>query len=607
MAARPWGIEHSPAHVKPARALNHPAAALTRGLPDLILGFHGRLATSTNDSLSDEADSLTEKSLAARRPEARRFVALIVITAATSIALGVALRQPTFMGANDISRWCTVWSLLERGTYAIDECPWQVETQDKVFRAPRQPPATSMESEPVRHYYSSKPALLPTLIAGILYPARMATGVPLDHVVYQERAERWTQQPDPGSPYKVKGVLEKPSEPVKWPAYIFYFKPITILFNVVPFWVFLVLFARVLDRHAKNDWAWFFSLAAAAFGTYLLAFTQTLNNHTIAAFSAFFAIYQFLAIWDDDNRAGWRFALAGLCAGFAAANELPALAFLALLACLLVVRFFGRTLLFFVPAAAIPLAAFAIAQYAVFGEFKLAYESFGTDEYLYEGSLWKTPLDLDALNEHPEPQAIYLLHMTLGHHGFFSLSPIFLFSCWGALRLLGPPSQSLTALSWLTFLVFVGLAGYYLHDPAAWRTQGPLAFYRWALYAVLAFAAIAAALVLARRAGEPLVALAWLTAALTVVILAFYTGNPLARNYGGSTQGLRWLFWLIPFWLLLLIKGVEAGHERPVVRVLALLALGVSAVSVGYAMRNPWSHPWILDALVHLGLYPLAV
>ena len=54
-----------------------------------------------------------------------------------AIALGHALRQPTQMGANDISRWCTVWSLLERGSYVIDECPWQIDTQDKVFRAPK--------------------------------------------------------------------------------------------------------------------------------------------------------------------------------------------------------------------------------------------------------------------------------------------------------------------------------------------------------------------------------------------------------------------------------------------------------------------------------------
>ena len=205
-------------------------------------------------------------------------------------------------------------------------------------------------------------------------------------------------------------------------------KPILILLNVIPFGVFLVLFARLLDRFAANDWVWFFSLVAAAFGTYLLPFTQTLNNHTVAAYSVFFALYQFMRIWDQRQLSGWRFAGAGFFAAFAAANELPALAFLASLSCLLIVRDFRRTLLYFIPAALIPIAGFAAAQYAVFGEFKLAYESFGTDEYLFEGSLWKTPLDLDALNEHPEPYWVYLFHLTVGHHGIFSLTPIFVFS-----------------------------------------------------------------------------------------------------------------------------------------------------------------------------------
>ena len=255
------------------------------------------------------------------------------------LALGHTLRQPAQMAANDISRWCTVWSLLERGSYVIDECPWQVDTQDKVFRAPKGAIASPDGQEPVRHYYSSKPAILPTLIAGFLYPARLATGVPLDRVVLQERAPRWTQKADPNSAYGVKGVLETPKEPVRWPAYIFYFKPILVLLNVVPYGIFLVLFARVLDRYAANDWAWFFCLVAAAFGTYLLPFTQTLNNHTVAAFSAFFALYQFLWIWDRDDPSGWRFAVAGFFAAFAAANELPALAFLVLLFGLLLVSF----------------------------------------------------------------------------------------------------------------------------------------------------------------------------------------------------------------------------------------------------------------------------
>jgi hypothetical protein len=484
------------------------------------------------------------------RSEPRRLTAQLVIVVATSLALGHCLRQPSQMGANDISRWCTVWSLLERGTYVIDECPWQIETQDKVLREPK----GSGGSSPGKHFYSSKPALLPTLIAGMLYPARWATGVPLDRVVPQARLERWTQKPDPTSPNRVKGVLETPTEPAKWPAHVFYFKPIIVLLNVVPYSLFLVLFARLLDRLAMGDWTWFFCLIAAAFGTYLLPFTQTLNNHTVAASSVFFATYAFVRIWDERLLSGWRFAAAGFFAAFAAANELPALAVLPLLFCLLVLRHPRETLLYFVPAALIPIAAFLAAQYAVFGELKIAYESFGTDEYLYEGSLWKTPLDLDAFNDHPEPVAVYFFHMTLGHHGVLSLTPIFFFSAWGAARLI----------------------------KGGGRVRSVIA-----------------------RDGPPMVALAYLTTVLTIVVLAFYTWNPKARNYGGSTQGLRWLFWMIPLWLLLLPKGVESGETRNWVRRLAVLALAVSVMSVGYAIRNPWTHPWILDALEHLDLYTL--
>jgi len=36
-----------------------------------------------------------------------------------------------------------------------------------------------------------------------------------------------------------------------------------------------------------------------------------------------------------------------------------------------------------------------------------------------------------------------------------------------------------------------------------------------------------------------------------------------------------------------------------------LAAVLVSILSVGYALRNPWGHPWLLDALEHAGLYHL--
>jgi hypothetical protein len=540
-----------------------------------------------------------EDELFPRRADARQFVAMVVITVATAIATGHTLRQPAFMTANDISRWCTVWSLLERGTYVIDECPWQIDTQDKVERE--------------GHFYSSKPALLSTIIAGILYPARKLSGVPLDKVVLQARAERWTQKPDPDNPGKLKGVLETPKDPVKWPAYVFYFKPALILLNTIPFAIFLILFARVLDRYAGNDWAWIFVLIASAFGTYLLPYTQTLNNHTIGAFTAFFALYQFLRIWDEGDLAGWRFAAAGFFAGFTASTELPALAFPALIGPLLLVRYPRQTLLFFLPGLIVPLAAFVGAQYVEFGIGKnfipyLPYESFGSKEYSYEGSIWDTPLELDAFNKTPEPYWVYLFHMTLGHHGVFSLTPIFLLSAWGTLRLLRSGGRFLSVWTWLTLLIVAGLAGYYFHDPAPWKAGGAMHPYVWIFLAIpglLVLLALLSAIILLRRGGEPMAAVAWMTAVLTVVLLAFYTWNPKARNYGGSAQGLRWLFWLIPFWLLMLPKAVERGQDRAIVRRLALLALAISAISVGYAMRNPWSHPWILDAMEHLNLYPL--
>ncbi len=504
-----------------------------------------------------EFDAPPPPDVAAPRGESRRILGALVIASATAMALGCLLRQPTMMGANDISRWCTVWSLLERGTYVIDDCPWHSETQDKV-QIPEKPERIGPDGEPVKHYYSSKPALLPTLIAGLLYPARAITGVPLDRVTLQKREPRWSQVPDPDHPGKVKGVLTAPDQPVKWPVHVFYFKPVLILLNVVPFWGFLVLLSRLLDRRAGTDWSWSYTLVAAAFGTYLLPFTQTLNNHTIAAFSAFFALYLFMRIWDGEADRPWRYALLGLLAGFTATCELPALAFLGLVGAALLVRSWRPTLTWFAPAALVPLVALSVCQYAAFGSpFKLAYEEFGTEAYMFEGSLWKTPMELDALNlpwTDPaeaarrgivgESYATYLFHMTLGHHGFWSLSPIFLVAAFGLIGLI------------------------------------------------------------LRRRGA-MTAVAWMTLALTTILLAFYDWNPKARNYGGSTQGLRWLFWLVPFWLLMLPPALDAVAARPWLRRLALLALFVSVMSAGYAMRGPWNHPWIQDVMDQLGLYPL--
>ena len=121
--------------------------------------------------------------------QTRRLVSCLLIGVATVQVLGLTLKTSTFLGVNDISRWCTVWALLERGSYAIDDCPWREKTIDVVYRAwPSREAGAG--AEPVGHFYSNKPAFLPTLIAGMLYPFRAVSGVPLDREV-QGRRVTW--------------------------------------------------------------------------------------------------------------------------------------------------------------------------------------------------------------------------------------------------------------------------------------------------------------------------------------------------------------------------------------------------------------------------------
>lgn len=473
----------------------------------------------------------------------RRIVAQVVIITSTFLALGITLKTPCHLEANDISRWCTVWSLLERGTYAIDECPWQERTQDKV-RKPAPFQKTVAGEQPVEHFYSSKPPLLPTIIAGVLYPVRQITGKPLDFAVEVPRIPRHLKKPDPNDPTKTITVDEIPEKPIRWPIYVFYLKPAIILLNIVPMMLLLVYYARFLDRHAPNDWAWFLSLIAAAFASPLFVFDQTLNNHTVAGWSAAFALFGLIRILEDESPKLSAYIATGFFGAFCACNELPAALFGLILFGMVMSRSVRCTLLGFVPAAIVPCAAFLATQYLEFGQFRPVYEEFGTKTYNYEESYWNNPLEMDWFNLHPESYPVYFFHMTFGHHGVFSLTPLFLFSLYGA--------------------------GLLLKRPGAMRK------------------------------------VAILTISLTALMFAFYLWNPKARNYGGSTQGLRWLFWLIPSWMLFLPEGVRSGQTSRVVRWLCLAALGISLMTVGYGLRMPWSHPWMLDMLEHLGLYHLA-
>ena len=207
----------------------------------------------------------------------------LIILLTGVIVLGLLLtargnRMP-MLGVNDLSRWATVYSLAERNTYDIDQIPWPM-TIDRVQINGRN--------------YSSKPPLLPTLLAAeYLLLKKLSFG----KINFNETPET-----------VIRFLLG------------------TV--NLIPLLIFLFLYSRFLDRLDPDPWTRLFSMLAAGFGTYLTSYSITLNNHTIAAFCSFFALYPTYRIWVENQRIWWLYALAGFFSAFAAVNEFPALSLL---------------------------------------------------------------------------------------------------------------------------------------------------------------------------------------------------------------------------------------------------------------------------------------
>ena len=89
---------------------------------------------------------------------------------------------------------------------------------------------------------------------------------------------------------------------------------------------------------------------------------------------------------------------------------------------------------------------------------------------------------------------------------------------------------------------------------------------------------------------------------ISAACLTFYLLQPqLHRNYGGVSSGLRWLFWLAPLWLLTMLPAADALARRPWTRGLCLVLLALSALSASYPTWNPWTDPWLSVFWRYLG------
>ena len=448
------------------------------------------------------------------------------------------LRRP-FLSANDRSRWCTVRALVEP-EMRVRGAPYAI---DKVIQDPNGDTIDMVKHD--GHLYSSKPPLLATLMAGLYWIVYHFVGLTLG-----------------GQPFVVGRIM-------------------LVVINLIPLVACFVLLARLADRFGASDWGRLFVMAGATFGTFLTTFAVTINNHLTAAVCATAAVYYVVPIWHDGQRRVHYFLLAGFFGALMAAFELPALALFAVISVILLCKAPRQTILAYIPAAIVVAAAFFATAWIAHGTLAIPYSHRSAGDNWYDYTYQRNGKEIESYWRHPtgidlgeQSQAAYALNVLVGHHGIFSLTPIWLITVAGIIIALCPGQ-----------------------DRSGPKGDGPI-FADHADQRVR----VGARTVPAKIGTVPgLRQWAAIVGGVSVICIVFYVCRPLVeRNYGGMTSGFRWVFWLAPLWLLMTLPALDLLSKRRWTRAVALLLLVFSVVSASYPTWNPWTNPWIMDFAQYL-------
>ena len=490
---------------------NDSAAALRRSLYGILIciglgAMIGRILAVDSIDFRRVADAKFAKQLAAKRAELQRQGLTAVeldyalLNWKTDLAVRSGLWRP-FLSANDRSRWCTVRALVEP-EMRVPGAPYAI---DKVIDRKSDPGWDTIDM--VRHnghFYSSKPPLLATLMAAEYWVIYHTTGQTLGT-----------------HPYEIGRFM-------------------LITINGACLLLVFLFTARLVERLGTSDWGRILVMAGCVLGTFLTTFAITITNHLPAAACTAVLLDALVRIWLDGDRRVRTFLIAGFFSAMLVANELPALALAA--AASLVVAWLAprKTFIAYLPPAVLVAAAFFATNWIAVQSLKPAYMHRGGSDnwYDYPGSYWN---DRQGIDQGEKSAAVYSLHVLAGHHGIFSLTPI-----------------------WLLSLLGSGL----------WLFAGNR---RLQLYALMGLS-------------------------VTLVCLAFYVWWPTVdRNYGGAASGFRWVFWMAPLWLTLMLPAADLLARRRWSRGVGLVLLGLSALSAAYPTWNAWTPPWIMNFMGYMG------
>jgi len=370
-------------------------------------------------------------------------ISVAILVCAAGFYLWAVLSAQPLQSANDRSRWCTIYSLVEHGTYHIDQIDqnprWS--TIDKVRHR-------AAAADQPWHFYSSKPPLFPTMVAGLYWLELKTLGF---------------------------GLLEHTALVTRL---------LLVIINVIPMLLALWVFRRSLNQLQVSLSAARWLLLTAAFASMLNPFLTTLNNHTPAAICLVLTLAAMIRIRNSAEPAAVDFAQVGFMAALTCCFELPAALFGLISFAWVVLHDWRKTAKFYVPAALIPLGAFFLTNVIVTGGIKPFYTFYGTEKYVYvhEGipSYWSSPQGIDA---NSESTVTYLFHCVLGHHGILSLTPIFLLTLIGwALGLRSRTTKAAAPLYVVGAVLSLVVLGFYLSRTQNYNYGGNSASLRWMLW-----------------------------------------------------------------------------------------------------------------------------
>jgi hypothetical protein len=440
------------------------APATTPSIPSPEPSGHGAPAAPPADG---DPDDLAAVQARAEASVATRLVSSLMIAASLVMVLW-HMQLTSKENANTGSRYATIESLVDYGTYNIDASRY-LFTPDKV--------------KAQDHFVSSKPPLLPTYGAGVYYLLKKITGY---NITDNESIVVWTV-----------GVF------TGWLGHL----------------VFLLYFYRLCRLLLVRQLAVLVTVATASFAYLGVAYATAINNHSVGAAFAVAGFYHaFRAKHGLGGTIHW--VLAGAALGVLPAIDLSSLALTGLCGIYLATKSFRRTLLFYAPFM-LPgiLSQFYLAHLAT-GSYIPAYADAGMMSY--KGSYFGgRRAGIDALFE---PKTTYAFNVLLGHHGVFSMTPLFGFSLFEIGRRL-------------------------------WKRD--------------------------KYRAETIV----FTVAFTVVT-AFYIYR--THNYGGWCVGMRWLVPVMPWLVLLFGMWLDRTKLGRVKWSLVVAAFAVSAFNVQDGLTSPF-------------------